>query len=79
MAEVYYATDTWLNDSPVAIKILKPELAASPENQRKFYSEESSLRQMGGGHVIGVLSSVNRRYAGRSYGTLSWSTCTGVL
>lgn len=57
MAEVYYATDTWLNDAPAAIKILKPELASSTENQRKFYSEESSLRQMGGGHVIGVLSS----------------------
>ena len=122
MAEVYYATDTWLNDSPVAIKILKPELAASPENQRKFYSEESSLRQMGGGHVIGVLSSgepanivlvdpkatrvikpeeqatkgKNNPYRGMEVpgavratfyaghptvlnGTLSWSTCTGVL
>ncbi|ERT63845.1 kinase domain protein [Rothia aeria F0184] len=65
MAEVYYATDTWLNDSPVAIKILKPELAASPENQRKFYSEESSLRQMGGGHVIGVLSSGEQTVRGQ--------------
>lgn len=65
MAEVYYATDTWLHDSPVAIKILKPELASSAENQRKFYSEESSLRQMGGGHVIGVLSSGEQQVHGQ--------------
>ena len=56
MSEVYYASDLWSNN-PVAIKVLTPELAEQAENRQKFHREESSLRKIGGGHTVGVLSS----------------------
>ena len=56
MSEVYYASDLWSNN-PVAIKVLTPELADRAENRQKFHREESSLRKIGGGHTVGVLSS----------------------
>lgn len=56
MSEVYYALDLWSNN-PVAVKVLSPELAKDATNRQKFHREERSMRQVSGGHTVGVISS----------------------
>lgn len=64
MSEVYYALDLWSNN-PVALKILSPSLAQDAANRQKFHREERSMRQVGGGHTVGVISSGTEYVAGQ--------------
>lgn len=64
MSEVYYALDLWSNN-PVALKILSPALAQDAANRQKFHREERSMRQVGGGHTVGVISSGTEYVAGQ--------------
>ncbi|MCP4644473.1 MAG: serine/threonine protein kinase [bacterium] len=54
MAVVYDASDTLLNRS-VAIKVLKPELAAEPDIRARFFNEAAILSQMDHPGVIPVI------------------------
>ena len=64
MSEVYYALDLWSNN-PVALKILSPTLAQDAANRQKFHREERSMRQVSGGHTVGVISSGTEYVAGQ--------------
>ena len=53
------------SNNPVALKILSPSLAQDAANRQKFHREERSMRQVGGGHTVGVISSGTEYVAGQ--------------
>ena len=53
MGEVYAATGP--NGAPVAVKVLKPELATQPEVRRRFTREARAAAKLDHPHIVGLL------------------------
>ena len=54
MGEVYEVNDQFLQDAPVALKIIRPDIAADAYNQRRFEQEVLSARRANHRHLCPI-------------------------
>ncbi|WP_131803704.1 serine/threonine-protein kinase [Pseudofrankia sp. BMG5.36] len=63
MSIVYRATDTQLNDRPVVVKILSPQLAHIPQYRERFFREVRAVATLRHPHIVDVYEAATERTA----------------
>ncbi len=63
MSVVYRATDTQLNDRPVVVKVLSPQLANIPQYRERFFREVRAVTTLRHPHIVDVYEAATEKTA----------------